>query len=73
MSDPIRGEIMRLETVQVFEAEAWERVLADLKAAGRCAGLADAERRMRSAQEWQAIPVNLAQDNAGINVPQSIQ
>lgn len=66
--DPIRAEIMRLETVQVFEGEAWERVLADMKAAGRWAGVADAERRMRSAQGWQMIPVNLAQSNVPVGV-----
>lgn len=58
--DPIRAEVVRLETVQVFEREAWERVLADLRAANRYAGLADAERRMAVAQSWQAIPVEFS-------------
>ncbi len=47
--DPIRAEIMRLEGLQVFDQAGWERVLADLRAQGRECGLADAERRMRSA------------------------
>jgi hypothetical protein len=51
MSDPIRAEIDRLERSLTFSPPAWERVFADLRAHGRLAGLADAERRMSTARE----------------------
>lgn len=49
--DDVRAEIMRLENADHFDAEAWFRVLADLSAAGRVSGLADAKRRMEIAQD----------------------
>lgn len=48
--DDVRAEIMRLENADYFDHNAWERVLADLTAAGRVAGLADARRRMEAAR-----------------------
>lgn len=55
--DRIRAEIMRLEGLDVFDQAGWERVLADLRAQDREHGLADAERRMRSAMGRQVIQV----------------
>lgn len=51
--DEVRAEIMRLEAAPHFDAAAWSRVLADLSAAGRVAGLADAQRRMETARSNQ--------------------
>lgn len=51
--DDVRAEIMRLEVAAHFDANAWSRVLADLSAAGRVAGLADAQRRMETARSNQ--------------------
>lgn len=63
--DPIRVEIMRLEGLQVFDQAGWERVLADLRAQGRECGLADAERRMRSAMGRQLVPSEINADCLG--------
>lgn len=49
--DDVRLEIMRLEDADYFDADAWSRVLAELSAASRVAGLADAERRMETARQ----------------------
>lgn len=51
--DDVRLEIMRLENADYFDAEAWSRVIAYLSAAGRVAGLVDAERRMETARQNQ--------------------
>lgn len=49
--DPIRERIMALEVNLIFDALEWAKVLADLEAAGRVAGLADAKRRMETARQ----------------------
>lgn len=51
--DTVREEIMRLESALIFDQNAWEKVLADLRAEGRAAGLADAERRMNTSKTIQ--------------------
>lgn len=48
--DDVRARIMELEAAEYFDGDAWQRALADLRAAGRVAGLADAERRMETAR-----------------------
>lgn len=55
--DNVRAEIMALESATVFDDQAWQRVLADLRAAGRVSALADAERRMETARGNQSVPV----------------
>lgn len=55
--DPIRAEIMRLENEQVFDYNAWERVLADLQAQGRTVAVADTMRRMVSVMSNQVLHV----------------
>jgi len=49
--DDVRAEIMRLESAPIFDQLAWDKVLADLRAADRLSALADAERRMETARE----------------------
>ncbi len=49
--DDVRLEIMRLENADCFDVVAWSQVMADLSAAGRVAGLADAQRRMETARQ----------------------
>ncbi len=53
--DDVRTRIMALENAEYFDGDAWQRVLADLRAAGRVAGLADAERRMETARGNQSL------------------
>lgn len=55
--DDVRARIMELEAAEYFDGDAWQRVLADLRAAGRVAGLADAERRMETALENAKVVV----------------
>lgn len=55
--DNVRAEIMALESATVFDDQAWQRVLADLRAAGRVSALADAERRMETARGNQIMHV----------------
>ncbi len=54
--DTLRATIMQLEAAPVFEPEAWERVLADLRAQGRTNALPDATRRMRTAWHNAGAP-----------------
>lgn len=49
--DTIRERIMALEVSPIFDALEWAKVLADLEAAGRVSALADARRRMETAQQ----------------------
>lgn len=49
--DTIRERIMALEVSPIFDALEWAKVLADLEAAGRVSALADARRRMETAQK----------------------
>lgn len=48
--DPIRSKILQLEAAPAFDAGAWQRVLADLRAQDRPAALNDARRRMETAR-----------------------
>ncbi|MBN8654805.1 MAG: hypothetical protein J0M11_03645 [Anaerolineae bacterium] len=48
--DPIRERIAELENSPIFDALEWSKVLADLETAGRLSALADARRRMETAQ-----------------------
>lgn len=48
--DPIRERIIALESSPIFDALEWSKVLADLEAGGRLSALADARRRMETAQ-----------------------
>lgn len=57
--DPVRAEIMRLEQADVFDSNAWGRVLVAMADQGRVAGLADAQRRMESARGRQAILIGV--------------
>jgi len=54
--DDVRDRIVQLESAEVFDEDAWLAVLADLRSAGRVAGLADAQRRMETARENQPSP-----------------
>jgi hypothetical protein len=51
--DDVRARIMELESADVYDDQAWQRVLADLRAAGRVSAVADAERRMETAKSNQ--------------------
>jgi hypothetical protein len=55
--DDVRARIMGLECATVFDAQAWQEVLAGLAAQERPSALADARRRMATAQTNQSIPV----------------
>jgi len=55
--DDVRARIMELESADVYDDQSWQRVMADLRAAGRISGLADAERRMATAKGNQSAPV----------------
>lgn len=57
--DDIRAEIMRLENAKVFDQRVWDRVLADLRAAGRVSAAADASRRMETARHNQPMHVSI--------------
>lgn len=73
--DDVRAEIMRLENADHFDAEAWSRVLADLSAAGREFGLADARRRMETAQANKLTlspVVVLERDNRLLLLPERV-
>lgn len=49
--DDVRARIMALESASVFDERAWQEALADLAAQQRPSALADAERRMATAQK----------------------
>lgn len=55
--DGMRLRIMQLENSLIYDDEAWQKVLADLRASGRECALADAERRKAYAQSWQVVAV----------------
>lgn len=57
--DTIRAKIMSLEVAPIFDQDAWEMALADLRAAGRLSALADAERRMETARCNQQMQANI--------------
>lgn len=58
--DGVRAQIMELESAVMYDDQAWQRVLADLRAAGRVSAAADAARRMQTAKINQSVPVAVA-------------
>ena len=55
--DDVRARIMELESAAVYDDQAWQRVLADLRATGRVSAMADAERRMQWAKGKKPVIV----------------
>lgn len=73
--DDVRAEIMRLEDAEYFDQNAWARVLADMEAAGRMSGFADAKRRMETAKQTKLIlsdPVILARNSIPLLLAESV-